>query len=596
MRFVGVFVICAGIAAGQRFGGEYKKLEPMQQRLFADVLQRYNQITGKNLEVEQAYNAGSFSMRSTFEAVTNALIHTPLTDASGKVFGAAVDIVESIDEIAGERKGMRGDLQFRLYVNLKPGAADLLRRSREFRQGGDNTVYHKGFPINFRQAGGVPTMQISMSRDERAADIDVDYRSARIPKSMFNGHLTSANSDVRVGSNYERHINRWTGLAEWWRNLFGIPPASEPTRTTVIPLKPGEAGKSNVAAATQDFLDSWWSGKPEAAVAYFARESFGCSPDEDGRTKGLLRYQMLEALRKARLAIPKETPLSAYVKAVPAWDERMKPQPAPEGSPFLVAQLRDDLALAYDCDARNGFGRVSKPSTNFGNAYLSAFSVQRRGQDAVSVVFVWRKAGDYWRIVAFESGEGDPAAPAIRGSSTRPQVAGPERVPGDPTAQAEIARFFDAWLVRGRVDEAVAAFSPEAYGCVASEFEKPGPNPRTTLRKGLAEARQAFAKRGKLSEIIAAPEVTNENVRLIAHPRDSEFALIPVPEEIGREVKCGKDLPPPDHKKMSSASGTSAYYVSLIRFVAPGDPPSLYQLWEKQPSGWKVVYFRVETH
>lgn len=146
-------------------------------------------------------------------------------------------------------------------------------------------------------------------------------------------------------------------------------------------------------------------------------------------------------------------------------------------------------------------------------------------------------------------------------------MSGPERVPGDPAAQAEIGRFFDAWLVQGRVDEALAAFSPQVYGCVASEFEKPDRIPGRRCAR-------AFSKRGKLSEIIAAPEVLNENVRLIAHPRESEFALIPVPEEIGRAVKCGQDLPPPDHRKMSSARGISAFYVSLIRFVAPGDPPS----------------------
>lgn len=60
MRLVAAFAFCAGIAMGQRFGGERNNLEPMQQRLFADV-QRYHQITGQKLPVEKAYNAGSFS-------------------------------------------------------------------------------------------------------------------------------------------------------------------------------------------------------------------------------------------------------------------------------------------------------------------------------------------------------------------------------------------------------------------------------------------------------------------------------------------------------------------------------------------------------
>ena len=39
---------------------------------------------------------------------------------------------------------------------------------------------------------------------------------------LFNGHLTSANSDVRAGNNFTRHANRWTGLRNWWEGLLGL--------------------------------------------------------------------------------------------------------------------------------------------------------------------------------------------------------------------------------------------------------------------------------------------------------------------------------------------------------------------------------------
>ena len=43
-----------------------------------------------------------------------------------------------------------------------------------------------------------------------------------MPQAMFNGHLTSANSDVRAGDNHDKHVGRWGGFVAWWRTTaFG---------------------------------------------------------------------------------------------------------------------------------------------------------------------------------------------------------------------------------------------------------------------------------------------------------------------------------------------------------------------------------------
>ena len=63
-------------------------------------------------------------------------------------------------------------------------------------------------------------MQFSMSEDGTKGDIDVDYRSGKMPQSMWNGHITSDNSDVRAGKNYNIHTKRWSGLAAWWQGSF----------------------------------------------------------------------------------------------------------------------------------------------------------------------------------------------------------------------------------------------------------------------------------------------------------------------------------------------------------------------------------------
>ena len=109
--------------------------------------------------------------------------------------------------------------------DVRPADADALatlERSREFKRGADNTVYHKGYPINYRAQGGTPSIQISVALDGRRADIDVDYRASSFPVGLFNGHLTASNSDVRAGDNFDRHVNRWSGLQNWWRGFFGV--------------------------------------------------------------------------------------------------------------------------------------------------------------------------------------------------------------------------------------------------------------------------------------------------------------------------------------------------------------------------------------
>lgn len=65
----------------------------------------------------------------------------------------------AIKEIAGEVKGERGDHQFRLYLTLAPQAEQILAQSREFFRDKDNTIFHKGYPTNFRQRGHTPTLQ-----------------------------------------------------------------------------------------------------------------------------------------------------------------------------------------------------------------------------------------------------------------------------------------------------------------------------------------------------------------------------------------------------------------------------------------------------
>ena len=138
----------------QEIGKSYSTLRLEQKRLVNDFVSHYNQTTESKLVPEQAYDNARLSIRTTFDAVTHALLNAKLTDAQGRSLGRALDLVEAVDEVMGEESGVGGDRQFRLYVYLKPGTMEILAKCQEFFCDKDNSTYHKGFPISYRLKNG----------------------------------------------------------------------------------------------------------------------------------------------------------------------------------------------------------------------------------------------------------------------------------------------------------------------------------------------------------------------------------------------------------------------------------------------------------
>jgi len=155
-------------------GGTFDKLLPEQNALVEGWTREVEKITGQKPDAEASYNQLPLSSHTTFEPVTHALIHSKLTDPSGKPLGRAIDLVTVVERIAGRVPGTRGDHHFRVYVYLRRDALDKLYLSREFQREHDNTVFHFGYPLSFRQQGGTPSIRFSVTRTGYRADIDVD--------------------------------------------------------------------------------------------------------------------------------------------------------------------------------------------------------------------------------------------------------------------------------------------------------------------------------------------------------------------------------------------------------------------------------------
>ena len=280
--------------ASVQFGGNYSELDARRQKLVENWVARFNAVAGAKIPPDVFYDTKiKLSSKTTFDAITNALVTTPLTDESGQRFGDTLDIIEQVDMVRGQVIGQSGDQQFRMYVQLKEDALSMLDRSREFRRAADNTVYHRGYPINYRQRGGNPSIQVSIALDRRRADVDVDYRAGFFPVSIFNGHLTTANSDVRAGGNYDRHANRWAGFQNWWRSVFGVrvagaPAAEKDTASQFFPEKP-RIGDKTIDFMMEDFLKAWLIERDAVQAMGYVSERCVRMPDGRRRRSAVVR-------------------------------------------------------------------------------------------------------------------------------------------------------------------------------------------------------------------------------------------------------------------------------------------------------------------
>ena len=466
-------------------GKSYASLRPEQVHLINGFIRNYNATTGSKLVPQQVYDNARLSLRTTFDAVTHALLNAKMTDAQGKSLGRAIDLVEAVDQVMGEEDGVGGDMQFRLYVYLKPNAVDLLGRSQEFLHDKDNAAYHKGFPICYRLKNGPPSIQFSISRDHKLSDVDVDYRSSGFPKGLVNGHLSSSNSDVRAGNNLARHDGRWSGLNGWWRDVFGqlgaggAPPKEAATeRLGQIPMNPGVKADQGVDKSAHDFLETWVvSRKPNESVAYFSRRSYPCLEVLEQRNKqpvpqGMIRLRTMMAMQKFSDGLGALTSVSDEFEPANKWSHLKQPKNA-YSSEFQLVSVPPDMGQDEECVAAPGDDSSKKSEEKY---FATAFRGKKGNSQNKAMSLLWAQEGGYWKIVAIRIEDGGDAGlvPKNTAAVAVPKVEEPRSIAGDPASVKEITQFYQAWIVKRDVAQASRFASPRSYQCLAAPPKGPG--------------------------------------------------------------------------------------------------------------------------
>ena len=436
-----VLLICALVSpvSGQekkpgRSGGRFDTLRPEQQRLIANWVGEYARITGKSLTPAESYDKLSASTRATFEAVTHALLDTTLTTQDGSSLGTGLDLIQLVEAVYGQIPGLGGDRQFRLYVLLKPDALDRLSRSQEFKRRSDNDVFHAGYPISFRQRGGVPALQLSVTATGRRADIDIDYRSTRVPFVLFNGHLRSSNSDVRVNRNFNRFVGRWGEFSDWWNDLMSrlaLPQFDGSVRLAFgveIPAQPRIRSDRPVSDAAFDFYRKWLvDGVPEQAMAYMSVRSYPCLAEYgtgESVDSGLAALRMLEHMRRELTAHGQSADLSEAIHRVALKPSGSPAIPRAHRALFTVRHLTVTAACVMDCVQRHDVTLAEPLPYGLGEPvpYYAVSTRLLKESGAQSVLTqLWTTEGGVWKVISwyFDNPAGDLDAPPSQSAGLR---------------------------------------------------------------------------------------------------------------------------------------------------------------------------------
>jgi hypothetical protein len=589
-------------------GRSYAELRPEQVRLIDSFIRSYNATTGSELVPERAYNSARLSIRTTFDAVTHALLNAKMTDSQGKSLGRAIDLVTAVDQVMGEESGAGGDMQFRLYVYLKPNTVDVLSRSREFLHDKDNAVYHKGFPICYRLKNGPPSIQFSISRDHKMSDVDVDYRSSGFPKALVNGHLTAANSDVRAGNNLARHDERWLGLNGWWRNVFGqlgsggSSPKETPTeRLGNIPMNPGVKADQGVDKSAHDFLQSWVVAKESnRSVAYFSRRSYPCleilaQKGAKPVPQGMIRLQTLKAMQKYSDGLGAVNSVTDVFEPAEKWSQALKPAKNAYRSEFRLVSLPADMGQDEECISVPA-GDSSKQSEE--KYFATTFRTINGDSQGKVMSLLWAQEGGYWKILAIRIEDGSDAGLVPDGyAAAVPSEEAPRNIAGDPALVKDVTAFYQSWILKRNVSEASRFASQRSYECLpAPSADQKKLTPIARIQSALQQPLTRIPSSANLTEMMSGMEPLNDLLRPVQQENSKAFAIMAVPDQKADSFLCQyRQLPEGSAELKSGDAKYGAYYLSASRFnYGEEQSPALLLLWTKQTAGWKVVAWAVE--
>jgi hypothetical protein len=553
--------------------GNYDSLSARQKKLVSDYAAYLHQKSGFGADPKQMYDQLPQSYRTTYEAVTNALEKTLLTSKSGARMGSALDLVSIVEGIAGEIPGKRDDEQFRVSAALRPGALAVLNRSTQFRRNHDNTLYHVGYPLNYR-TNGFPAIHLSLNPDGTQADIDIDYRPSSFPQALLESQFSTAASDIRAGDNYLRHTTRWTGLDPWWQNLVepGVEQAGVPEQAQesaiAFPAEPPDSAK-DLSDAVGQFLNTWLVlQKPEAAVAYFGDEALSCTGSPPNSSPLVRRMHLYRQLQLINQTIGKIDSPSQAVLVPPS------PEDSSSSAAYVGFHVPDNEVPALLC--------APSPKENLKDVYLVSFRLRIFQSGEVAVHQYWHQTGQTWKIIALHVDRNvDSIVPPVAEIPALDASGEPRSALGDPEMITSALQFFQNWLSFHNIRGAVAFLAPSAYQCFG-HGKATTAAAQANMQAAFEEVSQAVTSGGSLDKYMQALPPWDPQQAIVEHLQSAAFAIVQPTAGMLDSVRC-----------TPSVRRGPAYITSFVFGGEAAKAAALLAVWEPVDDEWMITSLSV---
>jgi hypothetical protein len=178
----------------------------------------------------------------------------------------------------------------------------------------------------------------------------------------------------------------------------------------VPPNRPANASIPEIADAVQEFLTDWLIRRNyQEAAAFLAPDVLPCVADSmdmnPNTSPERLRQASLKLLERAAKQWGRPTSLTQAMYPVIPWSPAVHVVKHAFEQDVTIVEAPTELGAQYECGATPPKKFVPSATPEFGQYYGALLQVIHEGRPGGTIVLVWRRVNNDWRLVSYRSVE-----------------------------------------------------------------------------------------------------------------------------------------------------------------------------------------------
>jgi hypothetical protein len=274
----------------------------------------------------------------------------------------------------------------------------------------------------------------------------------------------------------------------------------------------------------------------------------------------------------------------------------------PHHRQFVTFDVREDLALEFDCSRRNDPEYEAEPgsSDRYGKYFGTVFSLKTPAGQSGTTILLWTKEKKNWKIISYEVDPGlqEALIPDLRPDTVK--TISLARIPGDPDFVEANFRFLNTWIIDRDFDQTIKTFASSCNKCVSLYLPEGESVPtdekaiRARLRLGLEKTAGLFSHVAKPRDIVKPVEPVNTDIRIMQHEYEDVFTLLSIPDHMGVQADCSRRLSAGQNWEVPDRKTYGNYYATAFELrLLGGDAAALYLVWRKTDKKWQIVAYHI---